>query len=345
MYHKLPAHNILIQWTFSENIVDIHLMRLIDRSLVRMGIRLIDIACNLTDGMFRGVYSGKQAHEDDLLDVLKRAKKNGVETIIITGTTLNESKKAIQMANDPLLACDDNTFPKLYATVGCHPTRCLEFEEKDIKAEEYMEQLRQLTDPKNKVVAAGEFGLDYLRIMFCPVDCQRKYFELQLQNLTRRGDGTMLPLFLHCRNAADDMIEILSRNREYFKHGVVHSFDGTLEQARQFMDLGLCIGLNGCSLRTEQNLEVVSQLPVDKILLETDAPYCDIRSTHPSFKHVKTTFESRKKEKFEKGLQVRSRNEPCNIVQVLEVISAVTQVPVGDLAETVYRTTKSLFNI
>lgn len=321
-------------------------MRLSGRSLVRMGWDLIDIACNLTDGMFRGVYAGKQRHEDDLLGVLMRAKRNGVQKIIITGTTVADSRRAIDMAKDPLIAGDSDSLPELFATVGCHPTRCLEFEEEAREPDEYMDQLIQLVESSGKVcVAAGEFGLDYDRLMFCPADVQRKYFGLQLKNLTRRPDGSKLPLFLHCRNAAQDLIDILNRNREHFTTGVVHSFDGTLQQAQEFIDMGLCIGLNGCSLRTEQNLEVLSQLPIDKILLETDAPYCDIRSTHPSFKYVKTICESRKKEKFEKGFQVKGRNEPCNIVQVLEVVSAVVQVPADDLANIVHQTAETTFNL
>jgi len=78
----------------------------------------------------------------------------------------------------------------------------------------------------------------------------------------------------------------------------------------------LYIGVNGCSLKTEENMEVVKQIPLDRIMVETDAPYCDIKSTHDSFKLTKTQFDKVKKEKMKKGLICKDRNEPCLIVYI-----------------------------
>ncbi len=78
--------------------------------------------------------------------------------------------------------------------------------------------------------------------------------------------------------------------------------------------MDLYIGVNGCSLKSKENLDVVKKIPLDKILLETDAPYCDIRNTHASSSFVKTNFEKIKKEKMKKGLICKDRNEPCMIV-------------------------------
>jgi TatD DNase family protein len=78
--------------------------------------------------------------------------------------------------------------------------------------------------------------------------------------------------------------------------------------------LDLFIGLNGCSLKTKENLDVVKNIPLDRILLETDSPYCDIRNTHASSNFIKTNFDRIKKEKMQKGLICKDRNEPCMIM-------------------------------
>lgn len=81
-----------------------------------------------------------------------------------------------------------------------------------------------------------------------------------------------MPLFLHCRNAHEDFIKIIESNKDKIRRGgVVHTYDGTLEDAKKLMALGFHIGLNGCSLKNAGNLEVVKALPNDKIMLETDA--------------------------------------------------------------------------
>ena len=72
-------------------------------------------------------------------------------------------------------------------------------------------------------------------------------------------------------------------------------------------------GVNGCSLKTEENLEVVGGIPLDRLLLETDSPYCEIRATHAGVRHVKSVWPSRKKEKHDPEATVKNRNEPCHI--------------------------------
>jgi TatD DNase family protein len=161
------------------------------------------------------------------------------------------------------------------------------------------------------------------------------------------ADKYELPLFLHCRNAHDDFIKIVEANKDKIRRGgVVHTYDGTIENARRLIALGFHIGLNGCSLKNEANLEVVKQLPNDKIMLETDAPWCEIRSTHASSKFVKTKFETVKKQqkqKWQKDVLVVGRNEPCTIVQVLEVIAGVKEEDPEKLSEIFYNNTMKVF--
>ncbi len=182
-----------------------------------------------------------------------------------------------------------------------------------------------------KVVAVGEFGLDYDRLQFCSKDLQQKAFEAQFELCEYSG----LPALLHHRACGDDFYAIVSRNRVKLRGGgVVHSFDGTLDEARRLMDLGLYIGLNGCSLRTPTNLSVVRELPLDRIVIETDCPWCEIKRTHAGYNHVQTHWGSKKPDKHIPGplSTVKGRSEPCMIVQVAEVLSAVLDVPIGEVA-------------
>lgn len=291
--------------------------------------RFIDIGANLTDSMFSGVYNGTVKHKVDIEEVLQRSWKVGLSKVIITGGSLLDSKKAIELAN-----LDD----RLFSTVGCHPTRCSEFDTA-ANPSDYLQGLKELIDNnRNKVVALGEFGLDYDRVQFCSKETQKKYFELQL-TLTEQYN---LPLFLHCRNAASDLTEILEK---YRTSGVVHSFDGTIEEAAKFIDLGYSIGLNGCSLKTNDNLKTVAELPIDKILLETDCPYCEIRPTHAGYKLIskENILPSVKKEKWNPYNMVKSRNEPCNITHVLDVIASVKKIDPQELCEQIFENTNKLF--
>ena len=89
--------------------------------------------------------------------------------------------------------------------------------------------------------------------------------------------------------------------------------------------MGLYIGVNGCSLKTEDNLQMVKQIPLDRIMLETDCPYCDIRTTHASSKYVKTQIPKVPKEKYKchPWKMNKDRNEPCSMIQVVEVVAAL----------------------
>ncbi len=126
---------------------------------------------------------------------------------------------------------------------------------------------------------------------------------------------TGLPMYLHSRNTENDFFKITKENRHKFSTGVVHSFTESEELLNQYLSLDLYIGVNGCSLKTKENIEVVRKIPLDRIMIETDAPYCDIRNTHASFPLVKTQFKDRiKKEKMNRGLICKDRNEPCMIM-------------------------------
>lgn len=298
-----------------------------------MALKYIDIGANLTDPMFRGCYGGSTKHPDDYNIVLERAWQHGLQKIIITSGCLSDVDEALK-----LVAKDE----RLYTTVGAHPTRCGEFV-KD--PEQYYNELRsRLKGNPHKVVAVGECGLDYDRLRFCDKKTQQIYFEKQLS----LAEEFRLPLFLHMRNASEDFMPILERNRDKLKAcggGVVHSFTGTLEEAKSILAYdNLYIGVNGCSLKTNENVEVVRQLPNDRIMLETDCPWCGIRPSHASHKHVTTKFPTvKRKEKWTAETLIDGRNEPCQIGQVLEAIACIKQEPKEKLAEIYYQNTLDLF--
>jgi hypothetical protein len=160
---------------------------------------LIDIGLNLSDDMYDGKYNGKQKHEADRALVLERAAQSGVEKMMLTGGCLEDSKAVLALART------DST-GALFSTVGVHPTRCDEMDAGG-DADTYLAELLALCkdgQSDGRVVAIGECGLDYERLHFCSKEVQLRNFEKQLLLAEQTG----LPLFLHCRAAATDLVEM-----------------------------------------------------------------------------------------------------------------------------------------
>ena len=317
-------------------------------------VRLTDIGANLSDDMFQGGYHGKSKHAPDLEQVLERAKSRGVDRIIVTAGSAPESGHVLDLvaklqAADP----EQKRFPQLFSTVGVHPTRSKQWNGSPAHQEAYFRQLltaidRGMAHSPPTVVAVGECGLDYDRLHFSDKQSQNAHFakHFDLLEAVHAKYGVHLPLFLHDRNTAGDFAAVMKKNRARFVHGVVHSFTGTIEELKAHLELGLYIGINGCSLKTEENLAALHHIPLDRLLLETDAPWCDVKNTHASAPLVSPASRlpvAGKPENFQAGLGVKGRNEPGNMIHVLEVVAAHLGVDPIELAAIVEENTRKVF--
>ncbi|KAJ7092559.1 hypothetical protein C8R44DRAFT_835595 [Mycena epipterygia] len=314
--------------------------------------RFIDIGVNLTDPVFGGTYYGKKRHDNDINAMLERARNAGVKSMIITGTSLSESQEALDLAKEFGFFC----------TVGCHPTRSAEFDKFEGGADAYLFALDELVannlEGKGRAVAIGECGLDYDRQNWALPEIQRRHFRSQL-TLAKKYQ---LPLFLHSRAAHADFVKIL--REEGFgedggkavggKGGVVHSFTGSPEEVCELMDMGFYISVNGCSLKTDENLNSAKAIRLEKILLETDAPWCSMTGGHASKQHfasiptaLRTLYfpPSTKPDNFVPGKAVKGRNEPCAIGGVAWVMHKLHDIALEEITEKAFQNTVELFSL
>ena len=258
-------------------------------------MQLVDIGANLTHAAFR----------DDLDAVLGRARAAGVARIVVTGTTVEESRQASALARSADF---------LYATAGVHPHHARDCDSNTIP------QLREiLKDPR--AVAVGECGLDFNR-NYSPHPDQEKWFVAQLELGIELGK----PLFLHSRDAHPRFSQIISSLKP--KKAVAHCFTGEREELKAYLDLGLYIGITGwiCDERRGRHLlDLVKEIPRDRLLLETDAPYLTPRDLKPQPK--------------------ARRNEPAFLPHILGAVARALGRPAEEVAAQTTRNAEELFSL
>ena len=240
-----------------------------------MPLSLIDIGANLTHDSF----------VDDLNDVLDRAAAVGVAQMVVTGSSDQGNIDAAELA--------DAHPGKLFATAGVHPHHATEYTD---ASDELIRSLLL----RDAVVAVGECGLDYFRDI-SPRDVQREVFRSQLEIAADTG----MPVFLHQRDAHDDFIKLLEPALGKIPRAVAHCFTGDVHAMRDYLELGLWIGITGwiCDERRGMHLqEIVAEIPDNRLLIETDAPYLMPRTLRPKPKS--------------------RRNEPAHLTEVLRVVAA-----------------------
>lgn len=235
-----------------------------------------------------------------------------------------------------------------YATIGVHPCSTQDFDSYKGGPEQFLRDLRQLAiDAKASgyAVAFGEIGLDWDRLFLSPKDTQLKYFEQQLDLAVE----LQLPLFLHMRSCNEEFTSLVKPRLERLpKRGLVHSFTGTIEEMKSLIELGFDIGVNGCSMKTEENLSVVKEIPLQRLQIETDGPWCEIRPSHASSQYLKdgpAVPRAVKKEKWQRGLMVKGRNEPATIPQVAHVIAKVKEIPLQEVCEAAWKNSIAMFGL
>lgn len=281
-------------------------------------------------------------HDSDLTDVIARARAIGCRKLLVTGSDLAESAAALELA----AAHPDFIF----TTVGVHPCNAQHFTSATHAPDgpdAYLAALEALARSSGAVAAFGEIGLDYDRLFLAPAEAQRRWFAAQLDVAER----LRLPLFLHSRAAAADFEAELFPRLGRLRGGLVHSFTGSLDEMRRLVEHGLYIGINGCSLKTDENLAVVAAVPLESLMLETDGPWCEIRPSHASARVLKERGVAKvgvdgvKKERWAPGKMVKGRNEPAEIWQVAEVIAGVKGISVEEVVEAAWRNTVGLFGL
>lgn len=214
---------------------------------------LCDTHCHLNLNIFKA----------DLESVLARSRQAGLERILVPGIDLPTSRTAVRLAEQ---------WPEIYAAVGIHPNDGLTWKS------DTLTELRELARHP-KVCAIGEIGLDYYRDR-CPRNAQADVLRQQLDLAGELG----LPVVIHNRDAYEDLFPILSAWAHGLQSlgspladrpGVLHSFDGSLEQAEALINLNFLIGLNGpVTFKNAHDRHLAArQLPLDVLLLETDAPF------------------------------------------------------------------------
>jgi TatD DNase family protein len=252
--------------------------------------KYIDIGANLTNKKFKNIDQ-----------ILQNATECNVERIIITGTNMMKSIAAVKMVEK---------YGKfaLYATVGVHPHDASSCDTKTIS------KMEKLIKSNDYVCAVGECGLDYNR-MFSPKNVQLRWFEEQIKLAIKLEK----PLFLHERDAANDFYNMLVKYKGKVR-GVVHCFTGNKETVQKYVGLGMHIGITGwiCDLKRNKDLlEAVKCVPLDKLMIETDAPFLS---------------------------PVKNRlNEPSNVGYVVNKMAQVLHIDETKLAKILYDNTVKFF--
>jgi TatD DNase family protein len=258
-------------------------------------IKLFDAGVNLFSNQF----------DQDRAEVVDRARQQGVHRLLLISSDLAETQLNQEYSN---------TFSGLYCTAGVHPHQAI-----NVESGWHARLSKLLQQPR--VVAVGECGLDFNRD-FSPRQQQISVFEQQLELAKHCGK----PVYLHERDAFDTQLELLQQHQ--IQHGVAHCFTGDQHQLKAYLDQGLYIGITGwlCDERRHQQLvQAMRYLPLDRLLLETDAPYLLPRTLQPKPKN--------------------RRNEPMYLTEVMHYLAQLVGKSAEEISTISWNNSCTLFNL
>jgi TatD DNase family protein len=241
-------------------------------------------------------------YKEDLDEVMERAKEAGVSNIVVVGFDTLTINRAMELAE---------AHDHIYACVGWHPVDAIDMTDEDLK---WIEELAS----HPKVVAIGEMGLDY-HWDKSPHDIQKEVFRKQI----RLAKKVKLPIVIHNRDATADIVEILREEGAAEVGGIMHCFSGSVEIAKECLDMNFYISLGGpvTFKNAKKPKEVALEVPLDKLLIETDCPYL---TPHPY-----------------RG----QRNEPSYVKLVAEEIAEIKGISFEEIARATSDNAKKIFGI
>lgn len=241
-------------------------------------------------------------YEDDLIEVINRAKEEGVEKIVVVGFDRETITRAMELIEQ---------YEFIYAAIGWHPVDAIDMTDDDLN------WIRELSSHP-KVVAIGEMGLDY-HWDKSPKDVQKEVFKKQIA----LAKEVKLPIIIHNRDATADVLEILQTEGAEEVGGIMHCFTGSVEIAMQCIDMNFYISLGGpvTFKNAKKPKEVASEVPMERLLIETDCPYL---TPHP--------FRGK-------------RNEPGYVKYVAEEIASLRGISVEEVGRQTTENAKKFFGI
>lgn len=297
------------------------------------------VAVTFTADQFQGTYRGKQYHDPDFAEVLKRAREYECDKVMLTTMTLEGAKQNLQAVREAPTMCK--------MTLGVHPYHAAEIYENP--ESQYLDELRELgetllAEKSSPLAAFGEIGLDYEYLERADKETQQRAFREQLELAVH----FQLPVFLHVRESTEDFISIIEPYLPRLpRGGLVHSFAGTKDEMLRLVGLGFEISVNGISFRTDEQLEMVKHIPLDKLQLETDAPWCEVLGNDPKIapflEKARPLPPSRKHNKFIMGQMVKTRNESCNMERVGLVVAGLKGISLEEVAQAAWENSSRMF--